>query len=116
MKLSARLRLLPARQWPCPALPGLKRQRDIIGDGKVADDAIRLALFGTEAEPGRNGGLGRRNRRRFSVNHRGAGIGTVDAEQQEGGLRSSGAKKTGNADDLSRPDAEIEGAMLPRLP
>lgn len=103
-----KFRFLPAGERPCPALPGLQRQRNIIGDGKVADDAVRLSFFRTESESGRYRGLGRRNRHRFSVYRRVAGIGTINAEQQKRGFRSAGAKETGDADDLAWADAEIE--------
>lgn len=111
-----KLRLLPARKRPRPALTGLKRQCDIVGHGKVADDTIRLALLRAKTEPGSDRGFGRGNGNRFPVYRGLAGIGLVDAKQQESRFRSAGTQETGDADDFAGANTKIEGAMLPRLP
>ena len=73
-----------------------------------ADDALRLAILGREAEPQARGIARRRDAHGLAVDEGLPAIGALDAENELGRFRAAGAEKPREPHHLAGTDRQIE--------
>ena len=90
------------------------RQRHVLGDREVEDQALLVAVLGEVGDPGVHRRRRAREVDRLPAEPDLAGVALVDPEQDPGDLGPAGADEPGEADDLAGPDREADVAERAR--
>src|SRR6478735_10027703 len=92
-----------------PAAAGLQCEQHVVGDGQVADDALRAAVLAGERDVAVDGVPGAAQLAALGADVHLAGVGGVGPEEEPRELGASGAEQAGDPDHLAFEQLEVGG-------
>ncbi len=91
-----------------PSAIGLQGEHDVVAHGEVFDDALALAVFRRVGDPLAQGETRSAEALASAGDGDLAAVGTVDTGEQSRHFGATGAEQSGEADDLSLADGQVE--------